>query len=113
MPETGSWVDPFPNYNFKIEILGITEGHFAQCTNLAARVESISYREGGTQQVVHRIPGQITYADVTLSWGLTSSRELWLWFQSVMKGTVERKQVSIVQLASDGITEKLRWNLGN
>ena len=113
MPEAGTWTDPYANYNFKIEIQGITEGHFAQCYNVGARVQALSYREGGTQQVVHRIPGPVEYADVTLRWGLTSSRELWMWFQTAVKGTVERKNVSIVVYAADGVTEKLRWNLLN
>jgi phage tail-like protein len=113
MPETGTWTDPYPNYNFKIEIDGITEGHFAQCLNVGARLQVIPYREGGASQVVHRIPGPVEYADVTLRWGLTSSKELWLWFQNAVKGKVERKTVAIVVYASDGTTEKVRWNLIN
>ena len=112
MPETGTWTDPYPNYNFKIEIDGITEGHFKQCTNLGARVQTISYREGG-DQVVHRIPGQVEYADATLRGGVTASRQLWMWFQAAVKGTPQRKTVSVVVYGADGVQERLRWNLIN
>jgi phage tail-like protein len=113
MPEAGTRTDPYRNYNFKIEIQGVTEGHFAQCTNIGIRVQAISYREGGAGQVTHRIPGPVDYADITLCYGLTASTELWMWFMSAVKGTVERKNVSIVLLASDGVTEATRWNLVN
>jgi phage tail-like protein len=112
MPETGTWTDPYPNYNFKIEIDGMVDAHFAECGPVAARLPAMSYAEGGSP-VVHRIPGRVEYADVTLRWGLSSSKELWMWFQNAVKGTVERKTVAIVVYASDGTTEKVRWNLIN
>src|SRR5215217_5242750 len=74
----GVFKDPYGAYNFKLVIQGVTEGHFTQCTGLGVRVEAIKYREGGTSQVVHRLPGRVEYADVTLRYGLTASKELWL-----------------------------------
>jgi phage tail-like protein len=113
MAETGSWTDPLPDYQFKVEIDGITEGHFAACSNVGARMKTISYREGGLQQIVHKIPGPVEYADVTLRWGLTPSKELWTWFRSVVDGNPQRKSVSITIYAADGVTPKVRWNLIN
>jgi phage tail-like protein len=106
-------LDPYRNYNFKLEIQGVTQGHFTECSGLGARVEAISYREGGLQQVVRRLPGRTEYADVTLRYGLTSSNELWQWLLSVIKGTVQRRNVSVILLGSDGSTEVMRWNLVN
>jgi phage tail-like protein len=113
MPEVGNWTDPYRNYNFKLEIQGVAQGHFTECANVGIRVQAISYREGGAQQVVHRVPGPVEYADVTLRYGLTSSKELWNWFQTAVKGSVERKNVSVVMLGSDGVAEVMRWNLVN
>ena len=50
---------------------------------------------------------------LTLRYGLTPSKDLWLWFMSAVKGKVERRNVSIVLLDADGVTEALRWNLIN
>jgi phage tail-like protein len=111
MAETAKVTDPYPNYNFKVEIDGMVEAHFAQCLNVGARMAVILYREGGAAQVCQKIPGPIEYADVTLRWGLTSSKELWLWFLAAAQGKVERKDVSIVVYAADGTTEKIRWTL--
>src|SRR4026209_2761384 len=85
----GAFKDPYGSYNFKLVIQGVTEGHFTRCTGLGVKVEAIKYREGGTGQVVHRLPGRVEYADVTLFYGLTASKDLWLWLESAMKGTVQ------------------------
>ena len=105
--------DPYRVYNFKLVIQGVTEGHFTECSGLGIKVEAIQYREAGNSQVVHRIPGHVEYADVTLRYGLTNSSELWDWFKSAVKGQVERKNVSILMLDPDGVTEVMRWDLIN
>ena len=53
--------DPYGAYHFKLVIQGVTEGHFTECSGLGVRVEAIKYREGGTSQVVHRLPGRVDY----------------------------------------------------
>jgi phage tail-like protein len=44
-------VDPYKNYNFRIEIDGITVAGFSECTGLSSEVEIIEYREGGDDLV--------------------------------------------------------------
>jgi phage tail-like protein len=111
--QTGTWVDPYRGYNFKLEVQGVVEGHFAECTGIGIKVNAYSYREGGNSQVTHRVPGAVEYADVTLRYGLTASKELWTWFTKIVKGTVDRRNISIVVLDSDGQSEGARWNLIN
>jgi phage tail-like protein len=108
MPENN---DPYRAYNFKLVIQGMTEGHFTECTGLGIKVDAIKYREAGNSQVVRRLPGQVEYADITLRYGLTDSHELWDWFMSSVEGKVERKNVSILMLDPDGVTEVMRWDL--
>jgi phage tail-like protein len=105
--------DPYRAYNFKLLIEGVAEGHFTECSGLGVKVDAIKYREGGNNQVVRRIPGQVEYADVTLRYGLTSSRDLWEWMLTAVNGNVERKNVSVLMLDSDGAAEVMRWNLLN
>jgi len=111
--QPGNWVDPLRSYNFKLLINGVTEGHFTEVTGLGVQVERISYREAGNNAVVRAIPGRVTYASVTLRYGLTSSHELWDWLMTAVEGRVSRRNVSIVMLDSSGTTEVLRWNLIN
>ena len=106
-------VDPFRNYNFKLEIRGISEAHFTECSGLGIRVNTIRYREGGSGQTVRTIPGAVEYADVTLRYGLTASRELFDWMMRTAKGDIDRRNLSIVVLGTTGATEVTRWNLAN
>src|SRR5262249_57349747 len=91
---------------------GVRQGHIVECAGLGVRLAAIRYQEGG-YNVVHRIPGPVEYGDVTLRYGLTASRELWNWFTSTLKGTVQRRNVSILILGTDGATEVTRWDLIN
>jgi phage tail-like protein len=111
--QPGTFIDPYRAYNFKLQIQGVTQGHFTQCSGLEVEVHPIRYREGGAGQLVHVIPGPVSYGDVTLSYGLTSSTELWQWLQSAVRGQVQRRNVSILMLDSSGATEVSRWNLTN
>ena len=109
----GQTIDPYRNFNFKLEIQGVVEGHFTAVTGLGARIHPIRYREGGTSQVVRAIPGPVEYAEVTLSYGLTRSHDLWDWFTKGVEGAVERRNVSVIILDPKGVDEALRWNLIN
>ena len=110
--QPGVWIDPYRAYNFKLVIQGVTMGHFVECTGLGVRVAALRYQEGGGH-VVHRIPGPVDYGDVTLRYGLTSSTELWTWFMTGVEGHVERRNVSVLMLDTDDVTEALRWDLIN
>jgi len=106
----GVFVDPYRSFNWKLVVPGLAEAHFTECTGMAARVTPITYREGGTTQV-HRIPGIVDFAECTLKYGLTNSRQLWEWFQTGLNGKVQRQNVSVVVLDPDGVTPRLQWDL--
>jgi phage tail-like protein len=111
--QVGASVDPYRAYNFKLEIQGVTQGHFTECSGLGIKVQPIRYREGGTRQVVRALPGPVEYANLTLRYGLTASTELWDWLMTAVEGKVQRKNVSVLLLDADGVTEVTRWNLIN
>ena len=94
-----------------MEIGGVTEGHFTECSGLGVNIESIAYREAGNHQSVRHIPGPVDYAAVTLKYGVTKSRELWDWMMKAAEGNVQRRNVSILLLDSQGENEVMRWNL--
>ncbi len=108
MPGTN---DPYRAYNFKLDINGVSEGHFTECSGLSVKIESIAYREAGNNQVVRHIPGPVDYASITLKFGVTSSKTLFDWMMQAATGKVERKNVSICLLDSQDSSEVMRWNL--
>src|SRR5512133_295876 len=110
--QPGVFVEPVRAYHFRVDFMGMTAG-FTECSGLEVEVHPIRYREGGAGQVVHVIPGPVSYGDVTLSYGLTSSIELWTWLMGAVRGAVERRNVSILMLDSTGALEVVRWDLTN
>ncbi|HEX9435852.1 MAG TPA: phage tail protein [Candidatus Limnocylindria bacterium] len=110
--QPGAWIDPYRAYNFRLDIQGVTVGHFVKCSGLGIRIDAIRYQEGGGN-IVHQIPGRIEHEPVTLEYGLTQSTELWTWFMTGVQGKVERRNVSIVMLDPDDITPVLQWDLIN
>jgi phage tail-like protein len=107
----GARRDPFKNYSFLVEIDGIPSSAFKSVSGLAAEAEVIEYREGSDPLSSSRkLPGRVRYPNVRLSRGLATSRELWDWWETVVNGTVERRNVAIT-LLDDSRTPVLRWLL--
>jgi phage tail-like protein len=113
MAQTGARIDPFRNFNFLVEIDGITQASFIECSGLEATTEVIETREGGNNTTVYKLPGKTAYSDITLKWGVTASREMWLWRQGVIEGNVSRRNGSIVLYDLANRNEVARWNFVN
>ena len=54
---TGKRVDPYANFSFRVEIDGITQAHFRECTGLGSSIEVIDNPEGGMGHVAKQ-PGR-------------------------------------------------------
>jgi len=102
-------IDPYKGYRFLVEIDGIQQAAFAECSGLGSEIEVVEYREGGEESPVRKVPGRVRYPDIVLKWGTTSSRELYDWHLQTIRGTLERKNGSVVLLDDKG-QEKVRWN---
>jgi phage tail-like protein len=101
-------VDPLTDFNFGVEIDGITLAAFTKVSGLAATVDVITYRNGNDKlSTVRKLPGLRTYANIVLVHGLTQNRELWDWFQQG-----DRRDGAIVLLDAS-LNDALRWNFDN
>jgi phage tail-like protein len=102
-------VDPYLSFNFKVELDGITQGHFQECSGLDSQTASIDYRAGDSARHSVKLPGLNTFSPITLKRGITDSDDLWQWRQTVVDGKTERKNGSIILMDESG-KEKIRWN---
>jgi phage tail-like protein len=109
---TGTRTDPYRSFNFLVEIDGITQAGFRECSGLEVGTDAVPYREGSDPNHVRQLPGLTTYSALTLARGITDSPELWRWRQTVIDGKAERKNGSVILLDDAGV-EKLRWNFRN
>ena len=106
---TGARKDPYRNHNFLIEIDGITRAGFRECSGLDSAQDPIDYREGTDPLHVRKLPGMVKFSNIVLKWGISDDVDLYQWAQKATKGSVERKNGSIVLLDEAG-AEKARWN---
>lgn len=72
--------DPFPGFQFVVEIDGVASAAFEEVSGLDGAVDVVEYREGAdVSATTRKIPGLAKYANVVLSRGLTDSRDLYDW----------------------------------
>jgi phage tail-like protein len=114
---------PFTGFNFSVEInvplIGpkLCNAAFSDCDGLDMTMDVKTIREGGnnTQQI--RLIGAVNYGTVTLKRGMTSSFDLWDWFDAQQHGSPDqlrsdlRGDVDVVLMSSDHKTELVRFRL--
>lgn len=109
MPGPGQRVDPYRNYGFLLDIDGITQAGFSDCSGFGSSTDPIEYREGGENATVRKLPGMTKHANITLKWGLTDSRDLYDWYRQIVNGEIIRKNGTITVLDTQGVP-KVQWN---
>ncbi|MGH3031352.1 MAG: phage tail protein [Gaiellaceae bacterium] len=103
--------DPFPGFQFVVEIDGVTTAAFKEVSGLDGSVDVIEYREGAdVSPTTRKIPGLVRYANVVLSRGLTDSRDLYDWWNAIVSGKADRRAASIVLLDAEQNPVR-RWKL--
>lgn len=106
---TGQVKDPHTNFNFHVEIDGISRAAFQQCSGFDSTIDVIEHREGGENTTVRKLPGMTKYSNIQLKWGMTDDKQLYQWHRDAIRGDVQRKNGSIVLLDRKG-EEIARWN---
>jgi phage tail-like protein len=91
--------DPFPGFDFLVEIDGIATAGFQEVSGLEGSIDVIEYREGADlSPAARKLPGIVRYANVTLERGLTESRDLYEWWHAVASGKPDRRSAAIILL---------------
>ncbi|HUZ78735.1 MAG TPA: phage tail protein [Chloroflexota bacterium] len=106
--------DPLLSGRFWIELQGIVEGSFTECSGLIAETEVQEYAEGGLNDYVHKLPVRTKYSNITLKRGFVGTTALWDWYRKIINGVIEPADISIIvsenTVGSPG-KERGRWNL--
>jgi phage tail-like protein len=103
-------VNPYKEFKFLVEIQGIQQAGFMECSSVGSHLDVVEYREGNNPSHVYKFAGQAHYDDITLKWGMTDNQDLYKWHLQIVKGNLTRQNGSVVQLDDTG-AEKIRWNL--
>jgi phage tail-like protein len=114
----GNWVpgvrplEPFPAFNFAVEIEGLMVGGFTEVSGLESELQTTDYHEGGVNGYVHRLPVNANPANLVLKHGLTASSSLWNWFDNAARGVIQRRNGTIMLLNRRQIPV-MWWNFRN
>jgi phage tail-like protein len=100
--------DHIGQFNFKVEIEGVTVGAFRNVEGLDSETEVVEYQDGD-DIILRKRPGRTKYSNLTFKRGYVNTDELWQWRKKVIEGKVERKSGSVILCADDG-TEVMRYN---
>jgi phage tail-like protein len=105
--------DPFRAYNFAIEIDGVPSGAFSEVSGLTAEGDAVDYREGtDLQRNVRKLVGLRKYTNLMLKRGYTPDSAMWKWYNNIMNGEPDRRNVTIV-LMNEAREPVLRWHAEN
>lgn len=104
--------DPYRSFRYRIEIDGIQQAGFNECTFGDTTTEPVEYREGTDVPHPRKLSGQTKYGNITLKWGITDSMELYDWYRSVIDtGALDKRQNIAIILVDEAGDDKARWDL--
>lgn len=98
---------PFTNFNFSIEIevdgvsKRVCDAAFAECDGLEMSMEVKTIREGGNNNKQLQLVGPRSLGQLTLKRGMTSTFDLWEWFNKTLTQPALRADAEVVMLKPD------------
>lgn len=79
MPDDAFYDDRVTAATFLFEVDGQTIGQFMEVSGLQVEVTVETIEEGGQNGFTHRLPGRMTWPNITLKRGITQSDNLFTW----------------------------------
>ena len=67
----GDRKDPYRQFRFRVEISGISQAGFSECTFADTTTDPVEYREGTERPTFRKLSGLTKYGNITLKWGIT------------------------------------------
>lgn len=102
-----SVVHPFTAFNFAVEInvpgisTRVCNAAFSECDGLEMTMDVKSIREGGANARQIRLAGAVAYTPLTLRRGMTTTFDLWQWFDAAVLDPSLRGDGEVVVFAPD------------
>jgi len=95
--------DPYSSCNFHVEIQGIIAGGFTSVSGLDITTGVESIRQGGVNNKEYKLPLTTSYSDIVLKHGLSDIDLLWNWYEDVIAGKIQRKNITIYLLGANDV----------
>lgn len=106
-------IDPYPVFNFRVELDGLTVASFSEVSGLTADGDAIDYREGkDPTNNVRKLQGLRKYTPLMFKRGYVQDDTLWQWYRHIADGANERRNGSVI-LMNEAHRDVLSWNFVN
>jgi len=107
MARTARRIETHVTFRYAVEIDGINEAVFNECTLPPLEVEVHDQKEGGYNTGVHQLPGRVRPGKVTLKKGIAGSMELLRWYRDVVNGKISDSERSMSIVMYDSTHEEV------
>jgi len=109
--------DPLVAFKFGLEIEGKLSGFFTSVGGIGSESEVVEHKYVNPdtgETIIQKIPGRLTWTEVTLKRGVTSTIDVWEWRQQVIDGKVDEARTNCSIVAYNQANEEIaRWNFEN
>jgi phage tail-like protein len=104
--------DPYRQFRFRVEIDGISQAGFSECSFADTTTDAVEYREGDEIPTARKLSGLTKFGNITLKWGITDTMEIYNWRQQIIDTGAEgaRRNMSIILIDEAG-SDKARWDI--
>ena len=89
----------------------VCSGAFSECSGLEATMEPKVIKEGGRNYGAAQRAGPVSFSNVVLKRGITTTRDLWSWFELVSRGGYAYRLAAVITMLDLGGNPVLRWEL--
>ena len=106
-------MDPFRDYNFRLEIDNLQVAAFSEASGLTSDGDVVDYRTGvDVPLTARKLPGLRKFGPITLKRGVIKDSSLWDWYRNIATGTADRRNGTVV-LMDEQRQDVLRWHFEN
>jgi phage tail-like protein len=109
----GDREDVLTGFHFIVEVGPIT-GMFTEVSGIGSESEVIEHKvtsEGAQESLIRKIPGRLTWGDITLKRGITSNMDFYDWRAQVEQGAVaDARMDGSVIMVDQSLNPVARWN---
>jgi phage tail-like protein len=106
--------DPLVAFKFGLEIEGKLSGFFTTVGGIGSESEVVEHKivnPDTGETIIQKIPGRLTWTEVSLKRGVTSTIDVWAWRQEVVDGKVDDARTNCSIVAFNQANEEIaRWN---
>jgi phage tail-like protein len=109
--------DPLVVFKFGLEIEGKLTGFFTQVSGIGSETEVVDHKIVNAdtgETIIQKLPGRLTWTDVSLRRGVTSNLDIWNWRKSVVQGNIEKARTNCAIIAYSQENKPVaRWEFVN